>query len=293
MTALLPPTWHPALLGVLAGAALAYGVATSARRVPASRGERLRFCGAIAVCYLACGWPLGDLAAHVSLSALVLQRLLLMLAAAPLLLTALPVELVAIMTRPSAVDRASRVLMHPAVAILVVTVVGTATLVPQVVTWASSTSAAGAVVAAVTLGLGIVLWWPILDRAPAARRLSDVAKGAYLMAASLVVTSLSFIWIFSRHVMYPSYSHQMAVLGLSAIDDQQLAGYIAKFGAYLPLWTAAFVLFVRAADEPPTPEEAPLRWVDVQRELERVERDERRTHVPPASAPGEAGTPAP
>jgi cytochrome c oxidase assembly factor CtaG len=139
--------------------------------------------------------------------------------------------------------------------------------------------------AAVTLLLGLVLWWPVLERAPASRHLSDVAKGGYLLAASLVVTSLSFIWIFSRHVLYPSFAHQQAVLGLSAIDDQQLAGYIAKLGAYLPLWVTAFVFFTRAADESAKREDAPLRWVDVQRELERVERDERRAHA----APGEPG----
>ena len=248
MTSLLPPTWHPALVGALVVAAVAYAFVTTRPSSEATSSERWRFAVAIAVLYVACAWPLGDLAAHVSLTAVVLQRLFLMLAAAPLLITAMPVALLAVLTRPRAVDAVSHALGHPAVAIVIVTVVGTATLVPSVVTWASSSSTAGAVVVVTTLLVGLVLWWPILGRAPGTRRLSYIAKGAYLMAASLVVTSLSFIWIFSRHTLYPSLTHQHVILAMSPIVDQQLAGYVSKLGAYLPMWIVAFVLFVKAGD---------------------------------------------
>jgi cytochrome c oxidase assembly factor CtaG len=277
VTSLRPPTWHPALVGVLAGVLLAYAFVT---RTSATRSERARFASGLAVLWLACAWPLGDLAAHVSLSAAVTQRLLVLLAATPLLVSALPVDDVARWTRPRVVDATVHALGHPAAAIVVVTVVGTITLMPAVVDWGATGSLAGGAVLAVTLGVGVVLWLPILGRVPGGRRLSDVAKGGYLLAASLVVTSLSFIWIFSRHVLYPSFAHQQAVLGLSAIDDQQLAGYVAKLGAYLPLWLTAFVLFARSGDAM-SEDDATLRWVDVQRELERADR-----HGPPAAEPG-------
>ena len=286
MSSLLPPSWHPALAAVLAAAAVAYAVATSRPAFRATPGERARFAAALVVLWVACGWPLGDLAAHVSLTATVLQRLLVMLAVAPLLVASLPVALVARWTRPPAVDAVSRALGHPAVAIVVVTVVGTVTLVPAVVSWGASSSAAGAVVVAVTLVVGVVLWLPVLGRAPATRRLSTLAKGAYCMAASLVVTSLSFVWIFSQHVLYPSFSHQHAIVAMSPLVDQQLAGYVAKFGAYLPLWVVAFALFARSG-EGGEHQEATLRWVDVQRELERADRHAR--HVDGTEAPGPAG----
>jgi cytochrome c oxidase assembly factor CtaG len=282
VTALLPPTWHPALAAMLGVAAIAYASVTSRPAFRATTGERVRLVAALAVLWVACGWPLGDLAGHVSLTATVLQRLLVMLAAAPLLVTAVPVAVGVWCTRPPILDRLSHALSHPAVAIVVVTSVGTATLVPAVVTWGASSSAAGAAVVAVTLLVGVVLWLPVLGRAPGAWRLSYVAKGAYCMAASLVVTSLSFVWIFSRHVLYPSFSHQHAIVAMSPIVDQQLAGYVAKFGAYLPLWTVAFVLFAKSG-EIGEGDGTTLRWVDVQRELERVDRRVRRadgTEVP-------------
>jgi cytochrome c oxidase assembly factor CtaG len=271
VTSLLPPTWHPALVGVLAVAAVGYTLLTARSRFAATRAERVRFAAALAVLYVACAWPLGDLAVHVSISATVVQRLLLMLAAAPLLVSAMPVDLVAVATRPRPIDEVARWVSHPAIAIVVVTVVGTVTLVPAVVTWSSTASGAGALVLLVTLGVGVVLWLPILGRAPATRRLGYVGQGAYLMAASLVVTSFSFVWIFSQHVLYPSFSHQRAILGMSPLVDQQLAGYVAKLGAYVPLWLVAFALFARAGDHGDD-DGAPLRWVDVQRELERADR---------------------
>ena len=61
------------------------------------------------------------------------------------------------------------------------------------------------------------------------------------------------------------------ILRISPLLDQQLAGFVAKLGAYVPMWIVAFVLFARAGDGE-EPDDATLRWVDVQREFERAER---------------------
>jgi cytochrome c oxidase assembly factor CtaG len=270
--ALFPPTWHPALVGALAVAAGAYLVVTRRDPFTASRSEQRRFAAATVLVYVVCAWPLGDLAAHVSITAVVVQRLVLMLAVAPLLLDGLPHLLIAGLTRHRAVDRVVRTLVHPAVSIVVVTVVGTMTLLPAVISWGSSSAQAGGVFVAVTLGLGIVLWMPVLGSIPGLPKLSNTAKGGYLLAASLVVTSFSFVWIFARHPLYGSLTHQVKILGISPLLDQQLAGFVSKFGAYFPMWAIAFVLFARAGDGGEN-DQPDLRWVDVQRELERVDRN--------------------
>jgi len=272
MRSLLPPTWHPAVLAVLAAAGLAYGWGTRRGSDAATPPERRRFAAAIVLLFVACTWPLGDLAAHVSITAVVVQRLILMLAVAPLILSSLPDALVARLTHHRLVDRAVRTLVRPAVAITVVTIMGTMTLLSPVVSWGSSSMIAQGLLAAVTLGLGVVLWMPVLGSVPGLPRLSYTAKGGYLIASSLVVTSLSFVWIFARHPMYASLMHQRSVLSISPLLDQQLAGFVSKFGAYFPLWAVAFVLFARAGDGGER-DQPGLRWVDVQRELERVDRD--------------------
>ncbi|HUD68660.1 MAG TPA: cytochrome c oxidase assembly protein [Acidimicrobiales bacterium] len=271
MTSLLPPTWHPALLAALVVATGVYLVATRRGELAANRSELRRFAAAVLLAYLVCSWPLGDLAAHVSITAVVVQRLVLMLAVAPLLLSSLPDALIARLTRRHTVDRVMHAVVHPAIAIAVVTVIGTVTLVPAVISWGSSSVLAGGLFIAVTLGLGLVLWMPILGSIPGLPRLSYTAKGGYLLAASLVVTSLSFVWIFARHPMYGSLSHQTRILGISPLLDQQLAGFVSKLGAYFPMWAIAFVLFARAGDGGES-DQPDLRWIDVQRELERVDR---------------------
>jgi cytochrome c oxidase assembly factor CtaG len=274
VTSLTPPTWHLVTWVLLAGVVSGYVAATSDHRYPASRTERLRFTGAMAVAVVACGWPLGDLAAHVSLTALVVQRLALMLAVAPLLLSSIPMDLAVALTRPASVDRVAEFFGRPLVAIATVTVLGTATLIPVVVGWGSANAVADATFDVVTVALGVVLWIPILGTVPGSRRLSLVAKGGYLMVSSLVVTSLSLVWIFAAHPLYPSLHGQRLLLGISPLTDQQLAGFVAKLGAYVPMWTAAFVLFAKSG--PGDPSDRPLRWIDVERELERADR---RAHV--------------
>lgn len=269
MTSLLPPRWHPALYGVLAAAVLLYAAVTRSDPFRASRSMRARFGGAVVVLLAAYGWPLGDLASQVSLSALVVQRLLVLLCVAPLLMSSLPIHLAAALTRPAPVDRLVTIVSRPAISVLLVTVVGTVTLIPAVLSWSSSSPGAGAFLALVNLAIGIVLWLPVLSTAPGTRRLRVVGKGVYLLVSSLVVTSLSIVWIFARHPMYDSFAHQRLLLGISPIVDQQLAGFIAKLGAYVPMWTIAFVLLARESGEEVGD---PLRWVDVQRELEREDR---------------------
>lgn len=189
-------------------------------------------------------------------------------------MSALPVNLAAALTRPAPIDRLVAVASRPAIAVLLVTAVGTATLVPVVLAWSSSSTGAGAFFAVVNLAIGVVLWLPVLSTAPGARRLGMVGKGVYLLVSSLIVTALSIVWIFARHPMYGSFTHQQLILGISPIVDQQLAGFIAKLGAYVPMWTIAFVLLARDNGEE---DGEPWRWVDVQRELERGDRHTRPT----------------
>lgn len=89
-------------------------------------------------------WPLADLAAHWSLTALVTQRLILVLAVAPMLLLGLPYDLVQWMTRPTAVDTLLARCQRPPVAIATVSILLVTSMTPALVAaQASSTVARG------------------------------------------------------------------------------------------------------------------------------------------------------
>jgi cytochrome c oxidase assembly factor CtaG len=233
-------------------------------------------------------WPVGDLAASVSLSVATLQRLVIMLGVAPLFIASTSTSQLVALTRAPAGDFVTRRLAHPGLAMVVVTVVGTLTLSTPVVDAEATSSLVRTVTLVSVLGCGVVLWIPALGVMPGAKRLSPVGRAAFIFIASLVVTSLSFVWIFARHSLYPSLHGQESLLHMTPLFDQQLAGFVAKIGSYLPMWAVAFTIFSRADEAGVAVEESPLHWADVQRQLLRVDRQRARArrHAGPGKDDG-------
>ncbi len=112
---------------------------------------------------------------------------------------------------------------------------------------------------------------------------------AYLFVQSVIPGFPSVIYVFARHPLYAAFAHAHAAIGLSAVDDQQLAGVVAKVATLPVLWTVAWVVLSRAAREDRTGSDAGvLTWAEVERQLQRAERRERRPprrHHPRRVAP--------
>jgi putative membrane protein len=271
-----PLDWHFPIFWFVAIVLLfgTYIRATRAEPRPTSRQFLCFSLGTLAL-LLAVTWPLGDLAAHWSLLALVLQRLLLMLAVPPLLVTGTPLPLLTALTRPAPVDAVLRLAVRPVPAIAFVTTVAIGTLTTGAVSLATSSDAARVMFQLVVLLAGFVLWAPVLTRLPGTHHLSALARGGYLIVQSILPSFLSVVWIFARRPLYPAYSHH-TLAGMSPLLDQQLAGFVAKLGTIAVLWTVAFVIMSRAkvmdgAEEQPET----LIWSDVEREIERADRRDR------------------
>jgi cytochrome c oxidase assembly factor CtaG len=289
MTALAQPfNWHLDLFWTLAIPALvvAYLVATRQEGCRPTRRQRRFFILGVVALLVAFMWPLGDLAAHWSLLALVLQRLLLTLAIPPLLVTGTPRPIIVRLTRPAAVDAVLRVVVKPVPAVAIVTAVAVGTLTTGLVSLAAHSDVARVVIQVVVLLSGFVLWAPVLTELPGTPRLSALGRGGYLIVQSIVPSFLSVVWIFAHRSLYSPYDHH--VLGMSPVLDQQLAGFLAKLSTIAVLWTVAFTLMTRAHVASGSEEDAePLIWSDVEREIERAERREQRAHRPHATTPPE------
>ena len=290
MAAAHPFDWHlhlfwllavPALVAVYLGATRREGYGATAR-------QRLLFLGGAVLLLAAVTWPLGDLASHWLLLALVLQRLLLTLAVPPLLVLGTPRPIIARLTRPPAVDAVLRVVVRPLPAVAIVTVVAVSTLTTGAVSLAAQSDAARVALQVVVLASGFVLWAPVLTELPGMQRLSSLGRGGYLIVQSIVPSFLSIVWIFARHSLYPTFTHHGTVARLSPLLDQELAGFLAKLSTIAVLWTVAFVIMTRAqAAETAGQDADPLVWSDVEREIERADRRERRqgSSGPPTSGP--------
>jgi cytochrome c oxidase assembly factor CtaG len=242
-----------------------------------SRRQWWYLAGGLVALAVALTWPVADLAAHWSLTALLVQRLLLTLVAAPLLLLAVPAALIAAVTRPAPVDRALEVLTRPVVAVVVFTVITVGTLVTPAVAAQASSGVVRAVVDVILLFGGAVLWGPVLRHIPGASRPSPVGLAVYLFVQSVIPGFPSVIYVFARHPFYPAFAHAHAAIGLTSLDDQELAGVLAKVATLPVLWSVAWLALTRAArDDAAGADTGVLTWTEVERQLERAERQETR-----------------
>jgi cytochrome c oxidase assembly factor CtaG len=267
-----PWTWTDAVIWVLLTiSVVAYAWAGRKSGETPSTRQVVCFAAAIVLLVGTLTWPFGEIAAQQLLSALVIQRLVLMLAVPPLLVAGCPTAIVERLTRPRVVDLAVQTCARPIVAVAVVTVCAIATLTTPAVQFQATTPLARGAFDVGLVAVGFVLWAPVLRGFPGVHRPSALGRAGYLMAQSIVPSFLAVVWIFARHSLYPVFNHPSATWGISPLLDQQLAGFIAKLGTIAVLWTVAFFTLHRAqlVDDV---EPDPLRWVDVARELERADR---------------------
>jgi cytochrome c oxidase assembly factor CtaG len=231
------------------------------------------FAGACAATLLALTWPLADLAAHWSLTALVIQRLILLLAVAPLLLLGLPYDVVERITRPAVVDALLGRCQRPASAIVLVTILTVGSMIPPVVDAQSSSPLLRAGLAVTTVVAGFILWIPVLGRLPGIPQLRPMLRFGYLAAQAVVPAFLSFVLILAPHPLYAAFAGSHKAIGLRPLNDQQIAGFVSKLTMLIVLLTVGGMGLVqtKASDEEASLD-AHLVWGDVQRQFERVDR---------------------
>jgi cytochrome c oxidase assembly factor CtaG len=240
--------------------------------------------GACGASLVALTWPVADLASHWSLTALVIQRLILILAVAPMLLLGLPYDVLERITRPPLVDAALNRCRRPATAIAFVTVLTVGSMTPPVVQAQASSPALRGLLAVTTVVAGLVLWIPVLGRVPGIPRLKPITRFGYLAAQGVVPAFLSFILILSPHPLYAVFAGSKAAIDLRPLNDQQIAGFVSKLTMLIVLLTVGGVGLAKA---PSSSEEEVgldewLVWADVQRQFERADRRTLR--------PGRSGT---
>ena len=248
-----PGVWvFVALLAAWGAAALKGNFAREAARpgsdAPARRAGRVAAYGCgVLFCWMALDWPLGRLGGGYLLAAHTAQYVLLTFFAAPLLLLGL---------RRGPGDGAGLPGVHPLLSLVVYNGLLAATHVPALVDAMMRTQWGSAIVDLAWLVGGIALWWPALHPDPE-RRLAPPLRMGYLFASTLAPTIPAALLMFGDYPYYGVYELAPRALGLSAQQDQQLAGLIMKvIGDPLIWFSTAFIFF---------------RW---QARLERVEREE-------------------
>ena len=96
---------------------------------------------------------------------------------------------------------------------------------------------------------GSLYWWHLLSPIRARMRLDGMGPVVYMGATKLFVGALGMGLAFAPVALYPYYVHHARVWGISAIDDQSIAGLIMAVEQSLVMGIALVVLFVRALTE--------------------------------------------
>ena len=89
------------------------------------------------------------------------------------------------------------------------------------------------------LATGLLFWWPVVQPWPAVSRWPESAMLLYLFLATLPCDILSGFLVFCDRVVYTVFLSSPQSLGLSALEDQELAGAL--------MWTCVTVIYLVAS----------------------------------------------
>jgi cytochrome c oxidase assembly factor CtaG len=96
---------------------------------------------------------------------------------------------------------------------------------------------------------GILMWAPVLETVPMPEWFGTGAKMAYVAVVRVVETVLGNVFIWANSVFYDFYADVQRPWGISAIDDQRIAGSVMMIEGSLVTICALSWLFLRLAEE--------------------------------------------
>ena len=199
--------------------------------------------------WLAIALPLSALD-HEMLTAHMVQHLLLMTFAAPLILLGAPVKAL-LQTLPHRLVRVTRqwfqstglrqvwsALTHPVICWLGAACTLVAWHIPTVFALGLRSQMWHGIEQASFLATGLLFWWPVVQPLPASFKWPESSILLYLFLATLPCDILSGFLVFCDRVVYPVYFLSSQAFGLSALEDQQCAGAL--------MWTCVTLVYVVA-----------------------------------------------
>jgi putative membrane protein len=255
------PSWqpHPDVLLLVGLLVAGYAIALTRlgpRTLPAGAAVATRFqitcfgLGAFAI-LLAADWPMHDLAEGYLYSVHMVQHLTMTMVAAPLLLLGTPGWLARWLLKPRWLFRSVRWMSRFIPALILFNVVIVLVHWPAMVDLTLRSGWAHLIAHAVLLLSAFIVWMPIVSPLPEIPRLVAPLRMAFLFLQSVVPTIPASFLTFGSRPLYRRYESLPKLWGISALDDQLIAGLIMKIGAGLLLWALIAVIFFRwaAAEE--------------------------------------------
>ncbi len=205
----------------------------------ASRCRPGALAAGVFVVWVVIGSPLSTLD-HELLTFHMVQHLLLMTIAAPLILLGSPGLL-----RSPAVRRIGSWITHPVLCWLAGTAVVVAWHVPPAHELGMSLPSWHLVQQATFLAGGLLFWWPVMNSGSISGKWDRSFAPVYLFLATLPCDALSAFLAFCGRVVYPSHHSGHPHFGLTPLQDQECAGALMWFWVTIAYLIPAVVITVR------------------------------------------------
>jgi len=180
------------------------------------------------------------------------QHVLLMLVAAPLLALAGPITLILRLSSPETRrrwvlpvlhSRVMRFLGHPVTAWLMFATMMWAIHFSPLFNASLEDPLLHDIEHALFLTGALFFWWPAVALDPAPYRMSHPARIGYLFTQMTQNTFLAFVILNATDVLYPHYATIVRPWGMAALDDQRLAAGIMWIAGDAIFLTAIFAVF--------------------------------------------------
>ena len=226
-------------------------------------GKLAVFAGGLLTLLVALASPI-DAFGEMLLSAHMIQHLLLIMVAPPLLLLAQPVlpllrglprwifkDVLGPFLGWQELREVGRALVHPITCWWALSAVIVGWHLPRSYELALHSQAWHQAEHAFFFWAAILFWWPVIEVWPSHSFWPRWAMIPYLVLADLVNTGLSAVLSFSDHVLYPTYEIAPRLWGISAIGDQATAGAIMWVPGSIALLLPALTLGMKALERRP------------------------------------------
>ena len=227
------------------------------------------FCSGVFAFWLAIASPLGVFD-DVLLTAHMIQHLVLMFVAPPLILLGAPAvpllrglprpllqKVFAPLLRSRSLRQIAHGLLHPITGWLALNLAFLGWHIPAAYELALHSEIWHEVEHGCFFFTAILFWWTVIQPWPSRSTQPRWKVLPYLLTADFVNTGLSAFFAFSGRVLYPSYDDTPSVFSISPINDQIAAGaFMWVFGSLIYLVPAVIIVFRLAHGDPSSRNEA-------------------------------------
>jgi putative membrane protein len=227
---------------------------------PPTGGEMAAFYTGLLLLFVVSNWPLHDLAESSLYWVHMTNHLVMTLIVPPLMLLGLTRRMSDHIFGQRLVLPWLRYLARPGAAFAIFNLGMIASHWPEAVALSLRNELAHFLIHSFLFLSGILMWIPVVSRSTLVPQLRPPMRMVYLFLNSILPTIPASLLTFSHVALYPAYGDSALAFGLSAVEDQTIAGLIMKLGGTLLLWAVIAITWFKWANDE-------KRWDQIEQDL--------------------------